>query len=94
MEVYCQTERFALHLRKPHSKAYTTLGEHMPPNHPVMQQIKGLNKQDLLAQAASTGTAVLQVRHTDAGQKYLDRAELQSLFWHADAGKEIHPPAA
>ena len=60
LEVYCEHERIALHIRKPHSKAYTTLGEHMPPHHQHMQQIKGWNKEDLLAQAARIGTSVLQ----------------------------------
>ena len=60
VEVYLETERIALHIRKPHSKAYTTIAEHMPPHHQRMQQIKGWNKEDLLAQAARIGTATSQ----------------------------------
>lgn len=60
VEVYLDTTRIALHIRKPHCKAYTTLAEHMPPHHQRMQQIKGWNKEDLLAQAARIGTAALQ----------------------------------
>jgi transposase len=60
VEVYLDTARIALHMRKPHCKAYTTLAEHMPPHHQRMQQIKGWNKEDLLAQAARIGTAALQ----------------------------------
>ena len=60
VEVYFDTARIALHIRKPHCKAYTTLAEHMPPHHQRMQQIKGWNKDDLLAQAARIGTAALQ----------------------------------
>jgi transposase len=60
VEVYCENERIAVHLRKPQGKAYTTLGEHMPPNHQRMQQIKGWNKEDLLAQASRMGAPVLQ----------------------------------
>ena len=60
VEVYFDTNRIALHIRKPHCKAYTTLAEHMPPHHQRMQQIKGWNKDDLLAQAARIGTAALQ----------------------------------
>ena len=52
VEVYYDNGRIALHVRKPHGKAYTTLGEHMPPNHQRMQQIKGWNKEDLLAQSS------------------------------------------
>jgi len=57
IEVYLDNNRIALHIRKAHSKAYTTLAEHMPPHHQRMQQIKGWNKEDLLAQAARIGTS-------------------------------------
>ena len=60
VEVYYDNSRIALHIRKPHSKAYTTLAEHMPPNHQRMQQIKGWNKEDLLAQAARIGAYTAQ----------------------------------
>ena len=60
VEVYYENNRIALHIRKPHSKAYTTLAEHMPPNHQRMQQIKGWNKEDLLSQAACIGTYTAQ----------------------------------
>jgi hypothetical protein len=60
VEVYLDTARIALPMREPHCKAYTTLAEHMPPHHQRMQQIKGWNKEDLLAQAARIGTAALQ----------------------------------
>jgi transposase len=60
VEVYYDHGRIALHIRKPHGKAYTTVGEHMPPNHRRMQEIKGWNKDDLLAQAARIGVSVAQ----------------------------------
>ena len=60
VEIYLDTNRIALHIRKPHSKAYTTLADHMPPHHQRMQQIKGWNKEDLLAQATRIGTSTLQ----------------------------------
>lgn len=60
VEVYYDNSRIALHIRKLPSKAYTTLAEHMPPNHQRMQQIKGWNKEDLLAQAARIGTYTAQ----------------------------------
>jgi|SRR6185312_9373568 len=60
VEVYLEGQRIALHLRKPHNKAYTTLAEHMPPHHQRMHQIKGFNREDLLAQAARIGTAAVQ----------------------------------
>ncbi|WP_411162128.1 Mu transposase domain-containing protein [Flavitalea sp. BT771] len=60
VEVYLEGERIALHVRKSHNKAYTTLAEHMPPHHQRMQQIKGFNREDLLAQAARIGTATVQ----------------------------------
>lgn len=60
VEVYVGFERIAVHVRKTLNKAYTTLAEHMPPNHQRMQQIKGWNKEDLLGQASRIGPAVLQ----------------------------------
>ena len=60
VEIYYEHERIALHLRKPHQKAYTTLHDHMPPHHQRMQEIKGWNKDDLLAQATRIGTATAQ----------------------------------
>lgn len=60
VEVYLEGERIALHIRKSHNSAYTTLAEHMPPHHLRMQQIKGFNREDLLAQAARIGTATVQ----------------------------------
>lgn len=60
IEVYLDQERIAFHPRNGHQKAYTTLAEHMPPHHQRMQQIKGFNREDLLAQAARIGPATLQ----------------------------------
>lgn len=60
VEVYLDNQRIALHVRKNHNKAYTTLGEHMPPHHQRMQQIKGWNRDDLLAQASRIGPSALQ----------------------------------
>jgi transposase len=60
VEVYNDEQRIALHFRKSHNKAYTTLAEHMPPNHQYMQQIKGWTKEDLLQQAACLGNSVQQ----------------------------------
>jgi transposase len=60
VEIYLNTDRIALHMRKPHCKAYTTIADHMPPHHQRMQTIKGWNKEDLLLQATSIGTATLQ----------------------------------
>jgi transposase len=56
VEVYHDNNRIALHIRKAHKGAYTTLAEHMPPHHQRMQEIKGWNKEDLLAQAKAIGT--------------------------------------
>jgi hypothetical protein len=60
VEVYLKGERIALHNRTLHNKAYTTLGEHMPPHHHRMLQIRGFNKDDLLAMAARTGQSTRQ----------------------------------
>lgn len=60
IEVYYDNNRIALHIRQPHTKAYTTIAEHMPPHHQRMQEIKGFNKEDLLNQAARIGTSAAQ----------------------------------
>ena len=60
VEMYYDHRRIALHLRKVHSKAYTTLAEHMPPHHQHMKQIKGWNKEDLLRQASCIGVSTRQ----------------------------------
>ena len=60
VEVYLEAERIALHVRKNHNKAYTTLPEHMPPHHQRMQQIKGWNRDDLLGQASRIGPSTQQ----------------------------------
>jgi transposase len=60
VEVYLEMERIAVHVRKAYGKAYTTLAEHMPPHHQRMQQIKGWNREDLLAQASRVGPSTLQ----------------------------------
>lgn len=60
VEVYYEGNRIALHMRVTGQKSYTTLGEHMPPHHQRMYQIKGFNKDDLLSQAARIGQATKQ----------------------------------
>jgi transposase len=60
VEVYCNHERIALHIRKLPHKAYTTQAEHMPPNHAHMLEVKGWKKEELLAKAQQLGTAVHQ----------------------------------
>lgn len=61
VEVYLDYERIALHTRnKIHQSAYITLDEHMPPHHGRMKEIKGFNRDDLLAQASRIGPATLQ----------------------------------
>lgn len=61
VEVYYEYSRIALHIRKSTNKAYTTLAEHMPPNHLHMHQVKGWTKESLLSQAAKVGQ---YTRHT------------------------------
>lgn len=60
VEVYYDHGRIALHIRKPHSKSYTTIAGHMPPHHRHMQEIKGFNKEDLLKQAERLGPNTLK----------------------------------
>ncbi len=63
IEIYLDYQRIALHARKTHQKAYTTLAEHMPPNHQHMQQIKGWTREDLLSQASRIGPSVQKLQH-------------------------------
>lgn len=60
VEVYLDQDRIALHVRKNHNKAYTTVAAHMPPHHQRMQQIRGWNRDDLLAQASRVGKSTLE----------------------------------
>lgn len=60
VEVYAAHTRIALHIRKEHAGSYTTLAEHMPPHHQRMKEVKGWNREDLLARAQSIGPSVLQ----------------------------------
>lgn len=60
VEIYFNHERIALHLRKLPHKVYTTIAEHMPPNHAHMLEIKGWKRDELLAKALQLGTAVHQ----------------------------------
>lgn len=60
LEIYLDLERIALHKRTAKG-SYVTLKEHMPPNHSRMLQIKGFNRDDLLAQALSIGESTHQV---------------------------------
>lgn len=60
VEIYYDNSRIALHVQKMHHQVYNTLTEHMPPNHQRMHEIKGWNKEDLLAQAERIGKATRQ----------------------------------
>lgn len=60
VEVYYGNSRIALHIIKPHAKAYTTIAKHMPPHHRHMHEIKGFNKEDLLKQAERIGANTLK----------------------------------
>lgn len=60
VEVYLDGTRIALHIRNQQNKAYSTQPDHMPPHHKRMQQIKGFNRDDLLAQATRLGTNVVE----------------------------------
>jgi len=55
VEVYYDYSRIALHIRKSTNKAYTTLGEHMPPNHVHIHEVKGWTKEELLLKASAVG---------------------------------------
>lgn len=56
VEIYLEGNRIALHVRNTHGQAYITNQEHLPPHHQRMKEIKGWNREDLLAHALRVGT--------------------------------------
>jgi transposase len=60
VEIYYEHTRIALHIKSNMTKAYTTIHEHMPSNHQKAMNIKGWTKADMLARAATVGTATRQ----------------------------------
>lgn len=61
VEVYDALTRVAVHRRDRRAHAYTTLAEHMPPNHRHMAARQGWNAEYFLAKAAQIGPATRQV---------------------------------
>jgi transposase len=61
IEIYNDHTRIAVHPRSYMTRAYTTIGEHMPSNHQVAMNIKGWTKPDLIARAAEVGSHTQQV---------------------------------
>lgn len=57
VEVYHRHERIAVHRRNPVRYGYTTLPEHMPPNHRAIHRQKGWDGEYFLRQAAKIGPA-------------------------------------
>jgi transposase len=53
VEIYCDHERIAVHPRS--RNGYSTLKEHMPPNHQQAQEAKGWSRETLLAKATRIG---------------------------------------
>lgn len=53
VEIYYDHERIAMHPRS--RNGYSTLKEHMPPNHQQAQEAKGWSRETLLAKAARIG---------------------------------------
>jgi transposase len=74
VEVYYDHARIALHIRKGPAKAYTTIDEHMPPNHLEMKNRKGWTREGLLKQAAGIGEyTCLAVDHMLSGSIYVEQ---------------------
>jgi Mu transposase, C-terminal domain len=74
VEVYYDHARIALHIRKNHGKAYTTIDEHMPPNHLEMKNRKGWTKEGFLKQAARIGEyTCLAVNHMLSNSIYVEQ---------------------
>jgi hypothetical protein len=74
VEVYYEHVRIALHIRKSLGKAYTTLAEHMPPNHLHMYEVKGWTKEELLTRANRIGQYTsLAVQHMLGNSIYMEQ---------------------
>lgn len=80
VEVYYEHERIALHIRMSTSKAYTTLVEHMPPNHVHMHELKGWTREGLLAQAAKVGEHTRQVTEHMLGNSIYMEQNYKACF--------------
>ena len=61
VEIYDGHWRIAFHRRDRRANAYTTVAEHMPPNHRHYAKIKGYSAQYFLERARKTGPACLDV---------------------------------
>lgn len=61
VEVYYDHQRIAVHARSRGGQAYTTLGEHMPPNHQKAREMRGWTREELLGKALHLGPATAQV---------------------------------
>lgn len=57
VEIYHGYQRIAVHQRNPARYGYTTLPEHMPPNHLAIHQQKGWNAEYFLKQGGEIGPA-------------------------------------
>ncbi len=74
VEVYYEHARIALHIRKSSNKAYTTLLEHMPPNHVHMHEVKGWIREGLLEQAARVGEHTrMAIEHMLGNSIYMEQ---------------------
>lgn len=61
VEIYDGHRRIAFHQRDRRANAYTTVAEHMPPNHQHYTIIKGYSAQHFLERARRTGPACAEV---------------------------------
>jgi len=80
VEVYCDHERITVHPRSRIGQAYTTLIEHMPPNHQKAREIKGWTREELLIKAARLGPATAQVAEKILGNSIYMEQNYKSCF--------------
>jgi transposase len=80
VEVYCDHERIAVHPRSRIGQAYTTLTEHMPPNHQKARELKGWTREDLLGKAVRIGSATAQVAERILGNSIYMEQNYKSCF--------------
>lgn len=80
VEVYCDHQRIAVHPRSRAGQAYSTLLEHMPPNHQKAREMKGWTREELLGKALRLGPDTAQVAERILGNSIYMEQNYKSCF--------------
>ncbi|ULQ55456.1 IS21 family transposase [Flavihumibacter rivuli] len=80
VEIYHDHQRIAWHPRSVNGRGYTTLGEHMPPNHQAMAARKGWTQEGLLSKAYRIGPCVGSVAEKILGNSVYMEQNYKSCY--------------